>query len=208
MLHQSDVSENDWQNFFERNQWIFGYGLNYVFTSGLDGKSLQTTIRGSSVIKHGKRPDGLMKTRSAISALCLVEIKKHNTDLLKPNSYRSGTWAPTVELSGAVAQSQGNVRAALDEFENYHRFTDADGNPTGEDFMTVQPRSFLIVGNLSEFQSENGVNVERYRSFEDYRRNLRQPDILTFDELYERARFIVDSSDQTSQKNTHDEIPF
>jgi len=212
MITKNDLPERDWQEFFERNQWIFGYGLTYVFTTGLDGKKLQTSIRGASLKNDGKIPDGVMKTRAAISALCLVEIKKSSTALLKTESYRSGTWAPTTELSGAVAQSQENVRAALDELGTNHAFSDENGNPTGEHIMSVQPRSFLIVGNLAEFQGENGINLARYRSFEDFRRNLRQPEILTFDELFERAKHIVESADISGQSNVkpdaEEEIPF
>ncbi|MFK7881824.1 Shedu immune nuclease family protein [Roseobacter sp.] len=216
MLDQRDLSEDDWQKFFERNQWIFGYGLSYVFTTGLNDENLQATIRGASLINNGKRPDAVMKTRAAISALCLVEIKKHTEGLLKESQYRSGTWAPTAELSGAVAQTQENVRAALDELDVHHRFTDDNGNPTGEALTTVQPRSFLVIGNLSEFESRHGVNEARYRSFEDYRRNLRQPEILTFDELYQRARFIVEAAEGVeTQDDDHSvaadddwEIPF
>jgi hypothetical protein len=142
----------------------------------------------------------------------LVEIKKSSTKLLKSGAYRSGTWAPTIELSGAVAQSQENVRAALDELGTNHAFTDENGDPTGEHIMSVQPRSFLVIGNLNEFKNENGINLARYRSFEDFRRNLRQPEILTFDELFERARFIVESADRADQPNAkpteEGEIPF
>lgn len=196
MLSQGqNISEKEWQNFFETNQWIFGYGLSYVFTTGLDDKKLQQTLRGSSVFSSGKEPDGLMKTRAAVSALCLVEIKKSSTLLLKKGEYRPGTWAPTAELSGAVAQCQETIRAAADVLDLHHRVLDEYGNPTGEELMSIQPRSFLIVGSLEEFQTENGVNSKRYQSFESFRRNLRQPEILTFDELFQRARFIVDHSE-------------
>jgi hypothetical protein len=53
------------------------------------------------------------------------------------------------------------------------------------------PKSFLVVGSLGEFTTEHGVNEERYRSFELFRRHTLSPDIITFDELFERARFIV-----------------
>lgn len=214
MMERGDLREDDWQDFFERNPWIFGYGLSYVFTTGLDGEALQQTIRGSSLFQHGKRPDGVLKTRARISALCLVEIKKHDTGLLKRSPYRSGTWVPSAELSGAVSQAQENVRVALDAIGHHHMLTDASGAPTGEELMAVQPRSFLVVGNLSEFETEHGPNIERYRSFEDYRRNLRQPEIITFDELYERARFIVESADHrpapapTPEPDEDDGIPF
>ena len=141
-----------------------------------------------------------MKSRAAISALCLVEIKKHTEKLLKKSPYRSGTWAPTSELSGAVAQTQENVRVALDELGVFHSFKDSDGNPTGEKLTAVRPRSFLLIGNLSEFETEHGVNEARYRSFEDFRRNQHQPEVLTFDELYERARFIVEAGEEDEKQ--------
>lgn len=211
MLDQSkDISESDWQKFFECNQWIFGYGLSYIFTTGLDGRGLQQTIRGSSLVAPGKIPDGIMKTRAAVSALCLVEIKKSSTELLRRNEYRSGTWAPSAELSGAVAQCQETLRAAADVLDTHHRFTDEQGNLTGEELMSVQPRSFLVVGCLRQFQTERGVNAARYQAFEGFRRNLRQPEILTFDELYERARFIVEHAETSgaSVTDNKDEISF
>lgn len=201
------ISEDDWQEFFERNQWIFGYGLSYIFTTSLDEKRLQQTLRGSSLVAPGKIPDGLMKTRAAVSALCLVEIKKSSTKLLKKGIYRTGTWAPSAELSGAVAQCQETLRAAADVLDTHHRFTDKQGTPTGEELMSVQPRSFLVVGSLEEFQFEHGLNSQRYQSFEDFRRNLRQPEILTFDELFERARFIVEHSENTGARNENTEEP-
>jgi hypothetical protein len=205
-----DISEGDWQAFFERNQWIFGYGLSYVFTTGLDDQRLQQTLRGSSLVSPGKIPDGIMKTRAAVSALCLVEIKKSSTALLRNSEYRKGTWTPSTELSGAVAQCQETLRAAADVLDTHHRFRDDQGNPTGEELMSVQPRSFLIVGSLSEFQAERGVNSVRYQAFEGFRRNLRQPEILTFDELYERARFIVEHTGHSEalKENDEEEIPF
>ncbi len=206
-----ETSERSWQDFFERNQWIFGYGLSYIFTTGLDGRALQQTIRGTNLIASGKIPDAIMKTRAEVSALCLVEIKKSSTELLHGRTYRAGTWAPSSELSGAVAQCQETLRAATETLDTNQRFFDDQGNPTGEELMSVQPRSFLVIGSLAEFQSERGVSTERYQAFEGFRRNLRQPEILTFDELYHRACFIVDGTknkDVSAENKDGDEIPF
>lgn len=52
-----------------------------------------------------------------------------------------------------------------------------------------------VVGSLAAFVGEHGVNQEQYRSFELFRRNTVTPEILTFDELYERAKFIVHASE-------------
>lgn len=69
------------------------------------------------------------------------------------------------------------------------------GDPTGDIVFTHHPRSFLVAGNLGQFVTENGVNDDKYRSFELYRRNIDQPEIITFDELYQRAKLIVEHSE-------------
>lgn len=57
------------------------------------------------------------------------------------------------------------------------------------------PKSYLVIGSLSEFLGEHGSNQEKIRSFELYRRNMASPEIITFDELYERAKFIIHASE-------------
>ena len=49
--------EAGWQKFFEKNAWIFGYGLNYIFTTQLDDKKLEQVTTGYSVQSSGKRVD-------------------------------------------------------------------------------------------------------------------------------------------------------
>jgi hypothetical protein len=113
--------------------------------------------------------------------------------LVAESSYRAGVWQPSKELSGAVAQIQGTVSAALEQWQAREVIVDREGNPTGETLFTTEPRSFVICGSLSEFQAERGINERKFRSFELYRRSLIRPEIITFDELYERARFIVEA---------------
>jgi hypothetical protein len=94
-------------------------------------------------------------------------------------------------LAGAVAQSQGSVALAMEALTDQVSITDDRGFPTGEEVFNFAPRSFVVVGSLSQFVSDHGVNREQLRSFELYRRNTIQPEIITFDELFERARHIV-----------------
>lgn len=191
-------SESLWQKFFERNQWIFGYGLGYVFLSGLDSKKLEQVVQGYSVSQHGKRVDALMKTNGLISNLCFVEIKTDNTSLLENKAYRSGCYAPSRELAGAVAQVQGTVAIALENLSNKINMEDNEGNPTGEEVFNYQPKSYLVIGSLEEFNNDHGTNKDKYRSFELYRKNISNPEIITYDELYDRAKFIT-SKNETNQ---------
>ncbi|WP_116886748.1 Shedu immune nuclease family protein [Pseudomonas syringae] len=185
-----------WQRFFEKNPWIFGYGLSYIYASSLDDKRLEQVVQGYSISNHGKRVDGLLKTRGLVSSLCFAEIKTHKTHLLQSRPYRAGCWAPSNELAGGVCQTQVTVSSAVDSIQAKLAITDESGSPTGEEAFNYMPKSFLVIGSLQEFVSEHGVNEEKYRSFEMYRRNTSNPEIITFDELYERARFIVTQHEQ------------
>ncbi|HXM47604.1 MAG TPA: Shedu immune nuclease family protein [Pyrinomonadaceae bacterium] len=190
-----DLDETDegvWQGFFEQNKWIFGYGLTYLHLSSFDDSRLEQVVVGYDLSGPGKRADAVMKTRGLINALCFVEIKKHTSELLQSRPYRSGCWAPSDELAGGVAQMQGTVAMAVRRLEEKLDVKDKLGDPTGNIVFTHRPRSFLVAGNLGQFVTENGVNNERYRSFELYRRNMNHPEVITFDELYQRAKLIVE----------------
>ena len=192
---KSCSSEALWQLYFEKNQWIFGYGLGYVFLSNLDEKKLEQVVQGFSLNSHGKRVDAVMKTKGVISNLCFVEIKTHETALLENKPYRSGCWSPSKELAGAIAQVQNSSALAVESLSSKINLEDKLGNPTGEEIFNYQPKSYLVIGSLDEFKTENGVNQDKLRSFELLRKNTANPEIITFDELYERARYIVRSNE-------------
>ena len=82
--------------------------------------------------------------------------------------------------------------------------------PTGEVLFNIEPRSCLVVGSLDQFQTPRGINVPKFRSFELYRRHTWRPEIITFDELLQRARFIVDQGPDTTmpEDDEDDDIPF
>jgi len=184
---ESTLSEGEWQNFFEQNTWIFGHGLNYVFLNKVS-KKLESQTTGTTFDRPGKRVDGLMRTRAEVSQYVLVEIKKNNTDLLRNSVYRSGCRAVSHELSDAVTQIQKTVfEFTQDHFRD--NLKDQHGTDTGETAYAVEPRNFLIIGNLAEPSG----NDDKVTCFELYRRNIRSPEILTFDEVYYRASCIVEN---------------
>lgn len=185
--------EKLWQVFFERNPWIFGCGLSYLPLGKLSGRTLEAYLRGASIGGVGKEADAVMKSNALISAICVAEIKSpFDHHLLDDKPERAGVYHPSRELSAAVAQVQVSVQMAVEEYGHSLAVEAKDGERTGEELHFVQPRAFLVVGHLGEFKGEFGTNNQKYRSFEVYRRSLSSPEILTFDELYERARHIVE----------------
>lgn len=197
------VDEPTWQAFFERNTWIFGHGLNYVFLEKVAPK-LEAATTGRTFNQPGKRADGLMHTRAEISQYVLIEIKRNDTDLLRADQYRPGCWAVSQELSSAVTQVQ---KTAFEFTRNRFRDTmkDDKGNDIGGHLYAVDPRSYLIVGNLSELAG----NGDKVTCFELYRRNIRAPEIITFDELFHRAKCIIENISGPVMPDLNDEdIPF
>jgi hypothetical protein len=108
-------TEDVWQSFFEKNTWIFGYGLNYYLNSPLDGEKFEQVVKGHDFAGAGKRVDALLKTHGLISALSFGEIKTHKTNLLKQAlaPYRKESWQISDELSGGIAQVQRSVQISL-----------------------------------------------------------------------------------------------
>lgn len=195
-LGQNKRNEDVWQTFFEKNTWIFGYGLNYFLNTSLDNEKLEQFVKGHDLVGSGKRVDALLKTQGLISALSFGEIKTHKANLLKQvaSSYRKESWQISDELAGGIAQIHRAVQVSLRNIQSKTEVKGSNGALTGEQLFLYQPRSFIVIGSLAEFQGEHGINEEQYSSFELFRRNTTNPEIVTFDELYARARFIVEST--------------
>ncbi|MEI2396751.1 MULTISPECIES: Shedu anti-phage system protein SduA domain-containing protein [Paenibacillus] len=188
----SNSSERVWQNYFENNTWIFGYGLNFFFGSPLENKKFEQVISGHTFSSSGKRIDALMKTMGSINSMCFVEIKTHVTPLLENEPYRNEAWAISRELSGAIAQIQNYKYNAIKNISSKIEIKTKEGIPTGEIIYNYNPKAILLIGNLAQFTSLYGVNESQLASFELFRRNIEGIEIITFDELYERAKFILE----------------
>jgi hypothetical protein len=174
-----------WQGFFHANKWIFGYGLNYAIldVNGhpyVGGKNLEGT--------GGQTPDSLGITKGNVKFSVIVEIKTPETPLLRDKEVRSGAWGISKNLIDAVSQIQANV----DQW-NIEGSRTRQNQPLLEGVHTVTPRGVLVIGDLKQFKDQQGKDIQtKALTFERFRRSLTNVEILTFDELYERARFIVD----------------
>lgn len=178
---RSDRPESFWQDFFERNTWIFGFGLNYQFLRQVQS---QPSYGGTNVSGRGtQRGDFLTATEAEVRFTVLVEVKKPTT-MLMGAEYRNGAFPPSQELAGGVAQVQANCR----KWEMEGSRSEENREILGVDNInSIQPKGILIIGNTSQLDTSAKKN-----SFEVYRRNLSHPDVITFDELYARAKFFVE----------------
>lgn len=200
--------EKAWQRLLEANPWVLGIGLGgQLLTSWEEGK-LEQTVVGRSIKGVGKRADALLRTAGIVRSLVFAEIKHHQTRLLG-EEYRSGSWSPSKEVAGAVVQVQQTVHLASRELGDYIQDQADDGGLLGTGTFILQPRSYVIVGALDQLTGRGGGPIpDKVRSFELFRRNLHEPEVITFDELVARAEWHVEAAAQSSSADVlHDQEP-
>jgi hypothetical protein len=139
----------------------------------------------------GKRVDALLATSGIVRSLVFAEIKHHRTPLLG-EEYRAGCFAPSKDVAGAVVQIQQTIHLACRDLDDYVQDTSPEGELLGSGAFLLRPKSFLVVGSQSDLTGPTGGPLpDRFRSFELFRRNLYEPEVITFDELLARAEWHV-----------------
>jgi hypothetical protein len=187
--------EGVWQKFLEENPWVLGIGLTGQLLTSWNSDKLEQTVAGFSIAGAGKRADALLRTVGAFRLMVFAEIKHHQTPLVR--EYRSGVWSPSADVSGGVTQVQQTVGRAVAELGERIADTDEEGAELNSMTFLIRPRSYLIVGDLRQLgNNAGGVNIAKLRSFETYRRNLYEPEIVTFDELLARAQWTLELAEQ------------
>lgn len=188
--------ERAWQAFFEENTWIFGYGLTLVACDGYRDERLEQITTARNVFGGGgKRTDALMKTKGFIETLLFAEIKPHEAPLLAGAPYRHpDVYQPSAEMTGAISQVRKTAHKAVNKLGDLHR-QHRDSGEFEFEVSTIRPRQVVVAGQLSQLGDGDEVNVEKLTSFEMWRRGELDVEVITFDELYERARFIVEKQE-------------
>lgn len=179
--------ENWWQSFFEQNKWIFGYGLNYQI---IKQQQAQAHYGGQRVDgRGGQKGDYLTSTLGDINFTVIVEIKTPKTALLQGTTeIRNGAWSLSRSLTDALSQIEANIytweKQSSEQPDNRDRLEK-------DNIYTVQPKGIVVIGSLNELASERG----KRETFQRFRKSIHGVDIITFDELYKRASFIVENKE-------------
>ena len=186
LFEDKEWDEKAWQKFFEENDWILGYGLDYKFLNIIQREASvsSTDLDGSNEVIS----DFLMgDTRFTV----LVELKKPDTQLFEATKNRSQSWRLSKDLMNAVSQ----ILAQKAEWEikaSHGSHFDSSGKKIHN--LTVDPKTILIIGSSEQFSGDDRDQVIKAKTFELFRRNSRNIEIITFDELYDKANFIVNNN--------------
>lgn len=186
MLDDVDsYQEADWQRFFERNEWVFGYGLTYKYVKILQREAnvSGTDLNGA----NGVITDFLLSDSRFTK---IVELKTPQTALFDSGRNRSDTWRLSRALTDAISQIL--AQKANWEIEAAGNNYTAEGNLITENSYDVE--CILVIGSHSDIDGSQREKAMKSKTLELYRRNLRCIEILTYDELFERAKYIVEGT--------------
>ncbi|HEY3317516.1 MAG TPA: Shedu immune nuclease family protein [Coriobacteriia bacterium] len=164
--------ESAWQEFFKRNEWLLAQAFAQpviLFRSG-------ATVRPESLARADRQIVDYVYTNALTNNLALVEIKTPDTQLLAVAPYRdSGIYRPAGDLVGPVSQ----ICAYRHNVKQYASTLLRGGMRAA---LRADPQCVVVVGSLGQLDSESKMD-----SFEQYRRELRNVQVLTFDEVRARA---------------------
>lgn len=191
LYFDKDWSESEWQSFFENNTWIFGYGLDYRFLSILQREAhvSDSDIDGKNTVKS----DFLL---GSTDFTVVVELKRPNTKLFEKTIHRARSWKLSTELFDSVSQILAQ-KASWEKKSSQENYT-GEGESISQ--KTVDPKCILVIGNREKFSGNAREQDMKFRTFEMFRRDSRNIEILTYDELYERAYFIVNQNIPSTKK--------
>lgn len=191
-IPDGNKEEKVWQYFFKKNEWIFGYGLDYRFNSIIQDEFYLSNTEGDgsqSVITDFLLADNRFTT--------FVEIKKPSTPLFVGNSTdRSRTWKLSSDLTSAYSQILQQKSSGLIKLNKGELHT-REGKKINQ--KAIDSKVILIIGSWKEIEADNDLcKTIKEKTFELFRKDSRNVEIITYDELYERARFITECNERNS----------
>lgn len=182
--------ESVWHHFLKKHHWILGLNtdLRFIrdFITEADIGIKDTSGKGSPSVDLLGISD----------FTTLVELKTPNTSIFtgeKKSTARANTWSFSKSFIDGVSQ-------CLAQKASWERNFGSKPLVVGKEvidqnrYRTIDPKAVLIIGNKKQELPEDSHEVDvlqKRDTFEMFRRNNRNLDIITYDELYERAHYLV-----------------
>ena len=164
-------NENIWQEFLNQNPFILSLAFGYPIIKVRD----RASVGGRKLSGTGEKVTDFLVKNSMTNNTAIVEIKTPQTGLLNKLPYRDGVLVPSSKLSGAINQ-------ALDQKYQFQRAIAQIKESSGiHDIASYSVNCCLIIGTMPD-------DEEQRKSFELFRGNSKDVEIVTFDELLQKSR--------------------
>jgi Shedu protein SduA, C-terminal len=165
------LAENRWQDFFNENPFILNMAFGYPVIKVKD----QASVGGRKLSGGGDKITDFLVKNSLTNNTALFEIKTPQTEVLNKRPFREGVYIPSGDLAGSINQ-------ALDQKYQFQKQIAAiKDNTRVYDIESYAVHCCLIIGKTPK-------GNDQQKSFEMFRRNSKDVEIVTFDELLEKLR--------------------
>ena len=167
------LPEGRWQVFLNENPFILTLAFGYPVIKVHD----QASVGGRTIFGTGEKIADFLVKHSMTNNVAIVEIKKPQTKLLNQRKVSDGVYAPSGELVGAMNQTLDQKHRLEQEIAQIKV------NSRIYDIESYSLHCCLIVGTVPSGE-------DRLRSFEMFRGNSKDVEIITFDELLEKLKHV------------------
>ena len=174
--NQNNSLEEFWQNLLKENSLV----LSQIFSTPVTILFPKAYVGGKGIENAGGSVVDFLIVNKLTRNTLLVEIKTPASRLLA-GEYRNEIYPPSSDLSGAVAQISANKDSLIKEYDRL-------ANESREHFEIFNPLCVVISGNLENELSDNN----KRKSFEIYRSEHRNVQIITYDEVFEKIRTLIE----------------
>lgn len=187
--------EYSWQRFLKENS----FALSLVFGYPIIKVQEQASVGGRKLWGRGGKIADFVFKNTLTNNVAIIEIKTPQEKLLNKRTYRGGVHSPSDKLSGAINQ-------ALDQKYQFEReIAQIKENSRVHDIETYSIHCGLIIGTMP-------TDIDQKKSFEFFRGNSKNVEIVTFDELLEKIKelrdFLSPSSIDSEIRLEDDDLPF
>lgn len=166
------LSEKHWQALFNENPFILSMAFGFPIIKVQD----QAFVGGRKISGSGDKITDFLAKNTITNNTAIIEIKTPQ-EVLTGKKYRDSVYSPSVALSGSLNQVldqkhklQKNIATIKVDSRIY-------------DVETYAVHCALIIGLMPD-------DLDKQKSFEIFRRNSRDVEIITFDELLEKLELL------------------
>lgn len=179
-------AEDRWQAFFNENSFILNMAFGYPVVKVRD----QASVGGRKLSGDGEKITDFLVKNSLTNNTAIFEIKTPQTAILNKKPFREGVFTPSAHLSGSINQ-------ALDQkYQFQKQITAIKENTRLYDIESYAVHCCLVIGKSLD-------DEDRMKSFELFRRNSKDVDIITFDELLEKLKQLCKFLRTTDEETSH-----
>lgn len=182
--NRNNDKEEIWQDFLKKNSWVISQVFSYPAVLFQD----KAYVGGKCIDNTGGNVVDFIYQNNLTKNIALVEIKTPLQKLLgvayRGSTQKNQVYSISTDLAGAVSQVLNYKNILQKDFYKT--------NSDGKDCDLFNPKGILIIGNLEA----ESFDKNQTKSFELFRSNSKDIEIITFDELFGKIKLLLDLLDK------------